>query len=718
MLRRRPRWDPVWLELRFSTATDSDQVAGLARMMVSERRRIPVVFEVSSTHGAIRYRLGVPRHEAHRFERMLLAALPGTTAEAIERVVAEEGSAWKVVTRPRHPMLRVGEAHTLMRMLLAVLRDARDPVVIQMVLGPRVPAEHFPVPTSTRMPAGVLDQVRGTAPADSRAQEIARSVRDKRSEPGVRAVLRLAIGNTDRRNSRRLAREILAVYRSIEPPAVRIELRPASYRSVVDASAGWTWPLALNVLEVAAVVAWPAHAGKVPGLDQHRTMPLPPVDRVPDRGRVIAASAYPGTDRPLALDADDALQHLHVLGPTGAGKSTLLLRLIAEDMAQGRGVVVVEPKGDLIDDVLARVPDDRLGDVVLLDPSDSDTVVGLNPLGTVGEAPELVASRMLAVFTGLEADSLGPRMFEVLHAALLTLTRAAGQMTLVDLPLLLGDEAYRRTVVGSLDDRLGLGGFWAWFERLSEPERDQVVAPVMRRVRRLIVDPRLRRTFGQTDTAFDMSEVFTRRRIVLVAASRGRLGYEAAGLLGAVAVSQLWAAAQARVQVPARKRRPAFLYLDEFQDFLHLPTDVADVLAQARGLGLGLIGAHQHLAQLPSSTRQAVLANTRSKVAFALGSEDAAIMARHTSDVSAESFTALGRYEAYINLMADGEQSGWMSARTLPPPETSSVPQAVRAASRRRYGRPVATVDAELEKRTAPGRTASSPVGRRPRRSP
>ena len=161
---------------------------------------------------------------------------------------------------------------------------------------------------------------------------------------------------------------------------------------------------------------------------------LPPVDAIPRRGRVIGEATLPGRERPLALSATDSLRHSWVLGPTGSGKSTLLLNLITQDIAAGRGVVVVEPKSDLIAEVLRRIPADRTGDVVLLDPTDTERPVGLNPLAAGGRSPELVADQLLNLFHSLYAAHWGPRTQDILGAALLTLARTR-RMTLAALAL-------------------------------------------------------------------------------------------------------------------------------------------------------------------------------------------------------------------------------------------------------------------------------------------
>jgi hypothetical protein len=245
---------------------------------------------------------------------------------------------------------------------------------------------------------------------------------------------------------------------------------------------------------------------------------------------------------------------------------------------------------------------------------------------------------------------------------------------------------------------LALGPFWAWYEALSEPERQQVIAPVMNKVRPFLLRERVRHVLGQARPRFDISQVFSERKILLVPLSKGTLGSESASLLGSLVVARLWQAAQARSRVVAERRHFVSVVIDEFQDFLHLPTDLADVLTQARGLGMGLTLAHQHLAQLSPAIRAAVLANARSRICFRLSAEDAAVIARTTEQLDVQDFQSLGRYEIYASLLANSETQPFCSASTKPLPAASGDARRVRTLSRERYGVNRQEIETELRR--------------------
>jgi hypothetical protein len=221
---------------------------------------------------------------------------------------------------------------------------------------------------------------------------------------------------------------------------------------------------------------------------------------------------------------------------------------------------------------------------------------------------------------------------------------------------------------------------------------------------------------GQLRPRFRIEEVFTRRRIVLVALRRGVIGPEAAALIGSLFVAELWQAVLARTSIAPERRSPVAVYADEFQDYVHLPTDMADALAQARGLGVGLTLAHQHLAQLPGPLRAAVLANARSRVCFQLAGEDAQTIARLSGgQLEPQDLQRLPRFEAYAQVVVGGEVANYASLKTLPLSNPTTDPETVRVQSRHNYGRPISEIEAEIRRMLEGEPERLDAVGRRRR---
>jgi hypothetical protein len=218
----------------------------------------------------------------------------------------------------------------------------------------------------------------------------------------------------------------------------------------------------------------------------------------------------------------------------------------------------------------------------------------------------------------------------------------------------------------------------------------------MNKLRPLLLRLEMRAIVGQARRSFDLRRVFTERKILLVSLSKGLLGPETSSLLGSLVISQLWQAVLGRAAIAPERRHPVFVYVDEFQDYMHLPLDFADALAQARSLGVGFVAAHQYLHQLDPAMRSAVLANAQSRVVFRLPGEDARVIAADSATLTPEDFQSLGAFECYMQAVARGTVQPWCSARTLPPSKPSSDPAKVRAASRAAYGVNRAEIEADL----------------------
>jgi hypothetical protein len=694
MLRTRPAAD-VWFSVQWPRDVDPTAVVGLLRQFSAASRPRTLVLELRAVDGHISFRLGVPERDAQLLPKLFRGWMPDVLLEPAQRDRDSWAHAVELRLPNRQRPLRTDEpqavSHTVLSALAAV---GSGTTIVQYVLGPRLTPRFVAHDTPAQVTGwrSVADAlVVGDRPLDAHART---ALRNKVGDHGVRIAVRIGTTIPDRRIALGVLHRVTGSFRVAEGPGARFQLRRIGAGALEAPMVPWRWRIAVNVPELVGLLAWPLADTRAPGVTRVASRRLPIPRPVPAQGRVVGDGNHPATLRPVAQHGRDTMMHWHVLGPTGVGKSTLLANMVLQDIAAGRGAVVVEPKGDLVADILARIPKSRRDDVVVLDPTDDRAVVGVNPLR--GGPPDLAADQIMAVFRGLYGDYLGPRTADVLHAALLTLARTP-DATLVGLPWLLGDARYRRTVTRGVRDDLGLGPFWAWYEGLSDAERNQVIAPVMNKVRPFLLRERLRRVLGQPRPRFDLAQVFRERKILLVPLSKGILGSETASLLGSLVVSGLWQAAQTRSAIPPERRHGITVVIDEFQDFLHLPTDLADVLAQARGLGLGLVLAHQHLGQLSASMRAAVLANARSRACFRLSNDDAAILARTTDLLDATDFQSLGRYEIYTSLVADGASQPYCSATTRPLDTPSTNQAQVRRASRDQYGTPFAEIDTELQ---------------------
>lgn len=678
-----------WLDIHWPPELDPENAVSLLRQLGTDQYVPLLAFEVEGTGGSLKHRLGVPTFAVERVEQLLRALLHDAAMTPASRKPLPDS--WRIVLTSKHRPLKVSDPLHVTRAVLAALTSTKknERLTLQWLLGPnRAPRVVAASEAATEQWWRPL--VAGEMPLDT---ERHRALEAKRGEHAFGCVGRIAIEARTPVRTRALAVAMLAALRTAEAPGIGIKLSKEPSAKFNDVAPPWFWAYSLNLLELVGLLAWPLGDKSLPGFSRDISRWLRADPRIKPSGRVLGVAAAPGEKRELGLSIDDARQHLHVIGPTGTGKSTLLANLALADINAGRSVVLIEPKGDVVADVLARVPRQRIDDVVVIDPAECELPIGLNPLTTHGRSAELVADQVLAVFHGL-SESWGPRLEVVLHASLLTLARR-GDASLCALPALLTNPSVRARLRSSVDD-LALDQFWGWFDALSLGEQQQVVAPVLTRLQPVLLRPTVRAMVGQLRPRFLVEEVFTKRRIILVALRRGVIGPEAAALIGSLFVAELWQAVLARTAIAPERRSPVAVYADEFQDYVHLPTDMADALAQARGLGVALTLAHQHLAQLPGPLRAAVLANARSRVCFQLAGDDAHAMARLSGgQLEPQDFQRLPRFEAYAQLVAGGEVTEFASLRTLPLPPASVDPQIVREASRRRYGRRADEVEAE-----------------------
>jgi Type IV secretion-system coupling protein DNA-binding domain len=433
----------------------------------------------------------------------------------------------------------------------------------------------------------------------------------------------------------------------------------------------------LHGRELASLAGLPTDLA-VPGLSRARAKTMPAPVEVPSGGRgvKILGRAEDGKHS-VALPVADARQHTHILGSTGSGKSTLMLNMILDDVHAGRGTIVIDPKGDLVTDVLDRIPASLGRKVVLIDP-DQPGGATLNPLQ--GDDHDLVVDNIVSIFSRIFSKHWGPRIDDVLRVACLTLLRKANA-TLTLIPPLLNDRQFRHQFTADLDDPEGLRGFWEWFESTPPPLRAQVIGPVLSRLRAFLLRDFVRRTLGTPKSSFDMTRILD-GGILLARLPKGQIGEETARLMGSFVLASAWQTATARIKIPEIGRRDSSAYIDECHNFLNLPGSVGDMLAEARGYRFGMVLAHQNLTQLPRDIQLALSANARNKVFFACAPEDAHQLARHTlPELDEYDLSRMDVHRAAARLVVDGKETAAFTLHTNPSRPIVGEATAVRQAA-------------------------------------
>lgn len=424
----------------------------------------------------------------------------------------------------------------------------------------------------------------------------------------------------------------------------------------------------LSTSEVAALAHLPLDR-IVPALARAGARPVAPppaVSREPMTGLTLGESDA-GPRRPVVLRSDDARYHVHVMGATGSGKSTLLTSLVAQDVGACRGVVVIDPNGDLIRDIHGALDEKSRARAVLLDPQAEGRPPTLNMLEVPdGVAPDLVVDNLVGILGRIFESSWGPRIEDILRSACLTLLRKPGA-TLSDIPTILTLRGeYQRYLEGLPNDD-PLRGFWAWYEAQSAGQRAAVTGPLLYKLRHFLLRPFVRQVVNSPTSSIDLGRILD-GGLLLVRVPKGVLGEDTAKLLGSFVVAKTWQAASARAALPLEARRDARLVIDECQNFLNLPRSFDEISAEARKYRLALLLAHQVLAQLPRTLAEGLSANMRNKVIFRTSPEDARVLERHMlPNLTAHDLANLAAYQAAVRLMCDAQEQPAFTLGTVLP---------------------------------------------------
>lgn len=705
-----------WLRLHWQRPIEAQAVTELLRLWAADPRSPQIALETRSSSIGAAHFLGVPKSHERYLRQQLRHVIPGafaTDARMSERPAMVAAGSVRLSRNQRS--LRTSDPVHVVRAMLSAIGAAHkgEQLVLQLVLGPRVSSQFV-----AATPATLISELPLTltlpVPKDSEARA---ALRTKRAEPAFRTCLRLGVTASTRTRRRALMLGLLNGVRTAEAPGVRLRMVPESATRLNAGRSPWWWRVTLNVDELTGLLGWPIGESDLPGIPNLHPVSLPPAGTAVKPDRVIGIATAPGHEHPVGLSVAASLRHTWSLGPSGSGKSTLLEHLILQDIEAGRGVLVIEPKGDLVDAVLDRIPERRRADVVVLDPTD-DSPVGCNPLAAAGSA-EVRADALLSVMRDLYADAWGPRTQDVVHSGLLTLARHSRDTSLLMLPLLLTNPAFRRKMTKGIatSDPVALGPFWAWYESLSDAARAEVIAPVMNKLRAFLLDKRLRAVLGQTEPRFDIADVLRERKILLVPLRTGSIGQGSAQLLGSLIMAAFWQACLARTDVPTSRRTPVMAYLDEAQDYLHTSTNIADALATARGLHVGFTLAHQYLAQLPRELRAGFLGNIGSRVCFQLDHDDATVMAKGHPELSADDFSNLPAFHAYASLVSGQRRAPYASIRTHPSTPITADRWELRRASSLAYGRPTTETEAAIRALASSSSDPTKPTTGRRRRS-
>ena len=357
---------------------------------------------------------------------------------------------------------------------------------------------------------------------------------------------------------------------------------------------------------------------------------------------------------------------MYAIGKTGTGKTTLLETLIRQDIANGHGLALLDPHGDLVEKIAASIPEHRKDDVIYFNVPNQTQAFGYNPLKRViAEKRPLAASGILEVFKKMWADFWGPRMEHVLRNALLALLDQP-EATLPDIAKLIMDDTFRKSV-GRQVSKPQVREFWVKeYEKYSYRLRADAVAPIQNKVGAFLADPNLYRILTKPEKTIQIRKTMDEGKILLVNLAKGMIGEDSSGLLGGLLITTISLAAFSRAELAPDKRRDFYLYIDEFQNFTTL--SIANMASELRKYHVGLVLANQYLHQLDIDVQHSVLGNVGTLISFRLGPKDASVIAKEFDPTfEATDLINLPNYHIYLKLMIDGAPSKAFSGVTMEP---------------------------------------------------
>jgi type IV secretory pathway TraG/TraD family ATPase VirD4 len=417
---------------------------------------------------------------------------------------------------------------------------------------------------------------------------------------------------------------------------------------------------------------------------------------------VIGQNYYRNKSTPITFSGNDRLRHMYMIGKTGVGKSTIFQNMCLQDIKNHNGVCFIDPHGESIDWLLARIPKNRLEDVILFDPSDTEFPIGLNLLeGKDEQEKDFLVAECIQIFYKLfdpdKAGIVGPQFEHWLRNAALTIMAGDEGGSIIEIPKLFMDKKFEQQKRRFIKDPMVLEFWTKQMAKTSDFHRSEMLNYFTSKFGHFMNNSMMRNIIGQHENVLDLDHILSSEKILLVNLSKGKIGETNAQMLGLIIMSKLQAAIMKRARYQKDSRTPFYLYVDEFQNLI---TDTfISLLSESRKYGLGVHLTNQYFSQLPVKIQDAILGNVGTLLSFEVGMEDAEILSREFQEFTKEDFINLPRFNFYIKLMIDGKTSDAFSGKSQPPLDASDmeITKRIIGINQLAYGLPKLLVEEQIK---------------------
>lgn len=548
----------------------------------------------------------------------------------------------------------------------------------------------------------------------SKEEEMLEGVEEKISKGGLEVTLRIISASDDENLARTNLDNLLNAFgqynlykfgNSFEAFVPRRQskvIREYIYRSFNEKRG-----FIANTEEMASLWHPPLSSTEAPNIEWMSGRQSAPPSNIPKTGLKLGFINYRGQEEDVYLQTKDRRRHLYIVGKTGSGKSVHISNMAKQDVRNGSGLCILDPHGDLAEDVLSFVPKERADDVIYFNPADKDRPLGINMLeAETEEEKDLAVQEMIGIFQELfPPEMIGPMFEHHMRNVMLTLMAdPENPGTLIDIPKMFTNEEFAGKFRENLDDPV-IRSYWEEeMDQTSDHHKSEMLGYLISKIGRFSENMMMRNILGQQSSSFDFREVMDKEKILIINLSKGQTGEVNAKLLGLMVVSKLTMAALQRADMKESERNDFYLYIDEFQNFI---TDsISVILSEARKYRLSLIMAHQYMGQLEddkgqAKVRDAVLGNVGSMMSGRIGPDDAEILAKEFAPTfGSNDLMNPPQYHWYTKMIIDSKPSKPFLMGAFPPEEgNEDLATSIKELARLKYGRDVDIVREEVEEK-------------------